>query len=285
MKKLLSLFLAVLMLLSALPMSAFAADTIEEALGEVDIYNGDYRMTYLSMNGIVREQNYTYFKYTTASGAVREVPAYCVNPTTAGVPQTVEPGESIKYIANERATDPKVVGIVSNGYPHRSLSELGLENKYQAFYATKMALWCYLRGTWDISRLTVNPNLTGVEMERAQKMLAAAKTIYARGVAWNSIPEPRLTTEADRSTAYPVTINGVSYKQQVFTITSETWVCDYDINVSFTDPDDVPEGTRIVDMNNSDITAITTSNTGNGYAGKFKVLYPAEAVEGRTGSV
>ena len=35
-------------------------------------------------------------------------------------PQTVGPGESIKYLADETASDPKVVGIISNGYPHRS---------------------------------------------------------------------------------------------------------------------------------------------------------------------
>jgi TQXA domain-containing protein len=44
----------------------------------------------------------------------------------------------------EIGSDPKVVGIVANGYPTRSLGELGLENKYQGYYATKMALWCIL---------------------------------------------------------------------------------------------------------------------------------------------
>ena len=38
-------------------------------------------------------------------------------------------------------------------------------------------------------------------------------------------------------------------------------------------------------MDNNDITTITTSSTGDGYAGKFKVLYPASAVAGKTGSV
>ena len=50
-------------------------------------------------------------------------------------------------------------------------------------------------------------------------------------------------------------------------------------------PDDVPDGTRIVDMNNQDITTITTEGTGDGYAGKFKILYPLESVQGKTGSV
>ena len=40
-------------------------------------------------------------------------------------------------------------------------------------------------------------------------------------------------------------------------------------------------GTRIVDMNNQDITTITTEGTGDGYAGKFKILYPLESVQGK----
>ena len=194
-------------------------------------------------------------------------------------------GESIEYLADEKASDPKVVGIVANGYPTRSLAELGLENKYQGYYATKMALWCYLLSNWDINNLKVNPNLTGVELQRAQKILAAAKDIYARGTAWNEMLSPEVTCTPDRDTAYEVTIDGKQYKQQVFTFWSKTWVCDYSVNVAFSVPDDVPDGTRIVDMNNQDITTITTEGTGDGYAGKFKILYPLESVQGKTGSV
>lgn len=177
------------------------------------------------------------------------------------------------------------MGIIANGYPTRGLSELKLENKYHAYYATKMALWCYLLPNWNINNLKVNPNLTGAELQRARAILAAAKDIYVRGTAWNKIYSPRVTAVPDRDTAYAVTVDGQQYKQQVFTIHSDTWVCNYAIRVAFSDPASVPAGARIVDMNNKDITTITTSGTGDGYGGKFKVLYPAAAVAGKTGSV
>ena len=41
-RRLLSLFLAFVTILSLLPTAAFAASSEEDALGEVDIYNGDY---------------------------------------------------------------------------------------------------------------------------------------------------------------------------------------------------------------------------------------------------
>ena len=287
-RRLLSLFLAFVTILSLLPTAAFAASSEEDALGEVDIYNGDYELGYLAINGTVRKQKYTYFLYESNDGSTKESPAYCVNPNQYGVPQTVGPGESIKYLAEEKASDPKVVGIISNGYPHRSLGELGLENKYQAFYATKMALWCYLIPSWDISNLKVAPGLSGSELDIGNRILAAAKDIYKRGTTYNYMLTPRMTVTADKSTAYPVTIDGQAYLQQVFTVWSETWVYDYDVSVAFSDPDSVdsvPEGTKIVDANNKEITAVTTKYTSDGYAGTFKVLYPAGSVEGQSGNV
>ena len=285
MKKLLSMFLACVLLLGILPTSVFAADSVEEALGEVNIYNGDYELGYLSINGAVKKQTYTYFLYESNDGTTKESPAYCVNPTTPGVPQSVGPGESIKYLAEEKASDPKVVGIISNGYPHRSLGELNLDNKYQAYYATKMALWCYLLPNWNIANLKVAPGLTGSELDIGNRILAAAKDIYKRGTTYNYMLSPRMTVTADKSTAYPVTIDGQAYLQQVFTVWSETWVYDYDVTVSFSDPGSVPDGTKIVDANNNEITAVTTQPTSDGYAGTFKVLYPASSVEGQSGNV
>lgn len=284
-KRLISMLLLVVMVLGMLPATALAASSKEEALGEVNIYNGEQKLSYLSINGRIRELIYTYFNHVDANGKNKEIPAYCVNPNTTGVPQTVGPGESIKYIAKEKGNDPKVMGIIASGYPTRGLSELKLENKYHAYYATKMALWCYLLPNWNINNLKVNPNLTGKELQRAQAILAAAKDIYVRGTAWNKIYSPRVTAAPDRDTAYAVTVDGQQYKQQVFTVHSDTWVCNYAIRVAFSDPASVPAGARIVDMNNKDITTITTSGTGDGYGGKFKVLYPAAAVAGKTGSV
>ena len=75
-------------------------------------------------------------------------------------------------------------------------------------------------------------------MERAEKMLAATKDIYARGIWLTSVPQPNITFTADKEVAYSVTVDGSEYQQQVFTAHSETWVCDYDIAIGFTMPVD-----------------------------------------------
>ncbi|MCR1906264.1 SpaA isopeptide-forming pilin-related protein [Intestinimonas butyriciproducens] len=286
MKRIISILLALSIVLPLFCTSAGAAETPDEALGEVGIFSGGFPMAYLAVNGKVQKQEYTYFLFPdSTSGEMKEIPAYCVNPSQHGVPQTVGKGESIEYLAEERASDPKVVGLVANMYPHRSLQELKLDNLYQAFYAGKIALWCYLIPEWDISKVTVAPGLSGIERERGERLLAAAVDIYNRGMAWGSVPEPRLTTTPDRETAYPVTIDGKAYKQQVFTVTSDTWVCDYAVHIKFQTPNDVPQGARITDMDNKDIDTLLVMPNGGSYNGKFKVLYPAESVQGENGSV
>ena len=285
MKRIISLMLTLAVALSLLILPTGAASTPEEALGEVNIYSGGYSMNYLAVNGRVQTQSYTYFLYRNSVGETQEIPAYCVTPDQYGVPQTVPEGESIRYLAEEKASDSKVVGLVANMYPHRSLAELGLTNKYQAFYAGKIALWCYLIPEWDISDVTVAPGLTGPEREIGESILNAAVKIYTQGTTWTSVAEPQLTTSPDQEAAYPVTIDGAAYRQQVFTVTSPTWVDGQAVNVSFQDGTDVPEGARIVDENNQDITQVKVSNTGDGYKGTFKVLYPEDSVAGQTGSV
>lgn len=211
-KKLLSILLALVIVAGLLPTAALAASPTEGgALGEVDIYNGGDELRYLSINGRVQKFLYTYYNFNSKDGTVKEIPAYCVNPNLYGVPQTVPKGQSIKYLASEKASDPKIMGIVANGYPTRGLYELQLDDKEQAYYATKIALWSYILPNWNISNLKLNPALGESEKATAEKILRAAKDIYSRGTAWDKVYEPNFSVVADRDVAYPITIDGKQY--------------------------------------------------------------------------
>ena len=282
-RRLIALLLSLMTVLSMFPATALAASSEDEALGEVRIFHNGQKVSYLSINGRVREQTYTYYNYEDDNGSTRQIPAYCVNPNTAGVPQTVPAGTSIKYMADQKSNDPKVFGIVASGYPHKSLEDLGLSSVDEGYYATKMALWCYLLDNWDISDLTVNP---GADQAAAQRVLAAAKDIYQTGMYWNTIKAPRITATPDQDKPYPATVDGKEYLQQVYTVESETWVDGGVINISFSDPSSVPEGTRIVGKSGNDITGIfATESTGSGFSGEFTVLIPKDAVTKETSSI
>ena len=281
MKKVITILMLMCFCLNLMPNVSFAAESLDEALGEVSIYNGGSELKYLSVNGAVRPMTYVYFNYVNRLGQTKEIPAYCVNPNDKGVAQVVKQGQSVKYSAADKASDPKIMGIIACGYPTRSLKELGLENAEEAYYATKTALWCYLLSSWDINKTAVNPNLSGTEKAAAERVLAAARDIYTRGTWWDRIYTPKLTVQADQEYAYPVTINGTEYLQQEITVTSETWV-EYYINVAFADETSVPQGTKIVDLNNKETNKITFQSTGNGYSGKFKILYPKNSLNSST---
>ena len=277
-KRLTALLLLVVTLIGMLPGAALAANTPGEALGKIYIYNGGEQLAYLAVNGRVQKLNYVYFEYQSPTGGgAKQIPAYCVNPTTDGVPQAVGTGQSIKYLAQNQATDPKIVGIVGNGYPHRSLEELGLDNVQQAYYATKVALWCYLVPNWSIDKVTIAPGLSEHEQQIAQRLLTAAKDIYNRGSGWTDVLIPGLTVSSDQQNAYEVQINGETYLQQVYTVKSGTWVDGLEISVWF-DGENVPSGMKIVNMQNQEIEKIPVE--GSGYQGQFKVICPKASVSG-----
>ena len=185
-KRISSFLLAVVMLIGLLPTTSFAAGTLEEAMAEVDIYAKNDDLEWLTMNGSVKTQHYTYYNYTSVqTGQTNEIPAYCVDPRLYGVPALVEEGTAIKYSAESIVNDPKVCGIIANGYPHMPLSTLGVNSVDEAYYATKTALWIYLLGNWSLDGLGINPSLSGAEKAAAERVLKATRDIYNRGMTWN----------------------------------------------------------------------------------------------------
>ena len=219
----LSFVLALLMLVSGVPLPAMAASTLEEAMAEVDVYARNTDLNWLTMNGEVKTQWYTYYNYhSEQTGETKEIPAYCVDPRLFGVPAKVSEGTGIKYGAQDTVSDPKITGIISNGYPHMTLNDLGVQTVEEAYYATKTALWIYLIGNWTISGLGINPSLTGADKQAAQRVLSATKAIYQRGMYWSELVSPKLTATPDKPTAYETKINGEDYYQQVFTVDSDS---------------------------------------------------------------
>ena len=179
-KRMISLLLVLVTLLGILPVTSFAAPTLEEAMAEVDVYARSETLDWLTMNGSVKEQHYTYYSYTSPiTNQANEIPAYCVDPRLYGVPALVPEGTPIKYTAPDTVSDPKVCGIIANGYPHEPLSTLKLNTPEEAYYATKTALWIYLLGNWSVNGLGINPN---ADRAAAERVLEATKTIYARGM-------------------------------------------------------------------------------------------------------
>jgi hypothetical protein len=50
------------------------------------------------------------------------------------------------YIRSDKVGDTRYMAILRAGYPHQQFTSLGLESKEEGYYATKLALWMYIRG-------------------------------------------------------------------------------------------------------------------------------------------
>lgn len=283
-RRLFSLLLAVLVLVGTFALPASAAPTLEEAMAEVNVYAKNMDLNWLTMNGSIKTQHYTYYNYTSPiSGETQEIPAYCVDPRLYGVPALVPEGTAIKYSGERLVSDPKVCGIIANGYPHITLETLGVNNVEEAYYATKTALWIYLLDSWSLDGLGINPNLNSADRAAAERVLQATRDIYWRGMQWDSLVSPKLTASADRDTAYPVQVDGQAYYQQIFTVTSDTWAIGQTIGLTL--PENAPSGTKLVDSSNREIEEVPLTTTGDVFQGQFKVLYPADSISGQDGTL
>ena len=85
-KRFLSMLMAIALALGMLPHSAFAAGSVDEALGEVDIYNGGSKFSYLSMNGRVQSFLYTYYNFVLRQSQSLRGPADCCGRRVDQVP-------------------------------------------------------------------------------------------------------------------------------------------------------------------------------------------------------
>lgn len=80
--------------------------------------------------------------YVTYNENGNEYPAYCLNREYHGV------GEENDYSVDltQVLDDVRIWRVITNGYPYKTPSEMGVENEYDAFVATKQAVYSILYG-------------------------------------------------------------------------------------------------------------------------------------------
>lgn len=91
-------------------------------------------------------------------------PAYCLDKTKPGA----EEG-AYTVTVQEAINDVGLWKVIINGYPYKTIEELGVWSKEEAFTATKQAVYCYIHGN--------NPNDYGAIGEAGQRTLNALKQI------------------------------------------------------------------------------------------------------------
>ncbi|MCL2775342.1 MAG: SpaA isopeptide-forming pilin-related protein, partial [Oscillospiraceae bacterium] len=189
-----------------------------------------------------------------------EYPAYCVDPDLPGV---AEEGGTYDVTLSNSEIDSKILGMVLAGYPYKSLSELGLSNDWEGNLATKIAIKAYLKG-WSMSDLTSTD-------DSGARALAAAKLIYAAGIAYTGSQAPAPTVTATATGGNQMTkesVGGVACLVKEYTVTSNVDIKSYTVTL----PANAPAGTKITASD--EMTEKTTFNAGE----KFKLIIPESSV-------
>lgn len=88
----------------------------------------------LKYKGVLVEAGYVQYTYNGVN-----YPAYCLDKTKVGAQEG-----AYNVSVKEAITDVGLWRVIINGYPYKSIQELGVANKEEAFLATKQAVYCYI---------------------------------------------------------------------------------------------------------------------------------------------
>lgn len=116
---------------------SFINSVYATTINSAEIYDGGDCGSLLKYKGIIVKVTYAQYLHNG-----NEYPAYCMDKTKLGVGTT----EPYTVSVQEMITDVGLWRTIVNGYPYKSIQELGVENKQEAFTATKQAIYCYIHG-------------------------------------------------------------------------------------------------------------------------------------------
>jgi uncharacterized surface anchored protein len=295
-RKITAAILAAILLIGATPLTSLASDwgggdTLEDALSELKVGFDGTQLDWLALPtlGVVKLR-YTYFMFINErTGTIDEHPVYCIDPTKGGAYEIVrdigansDGSSTATYIRGDKAGDAKYRGILSAGYPHQQLGSIGLQTREEGYYATKLALWMYIRGS-DPAKLTINPAY-GDSDAAALRVRAAAIAIYNNGVGGSNY-EPNLTLTGKPNSAAKLDADKAYYVQEIEAYSSG-WIGENpsasgDVKLAWESAP--PAGTIVLGSNGEDVTASmnVVMNTVSGKTGRFgkvTVKYPSGAV-------
>ena len=192
--------------------------------------------------------SYIICTYVTHTEAGKEYPAYCLDRELHGV------GEEHNYTVDLTKTldDVRVWRTIINAYPYKTPAELGVENEYDAFVATKQAVYCILYN-WDATSRYRGGDERGTKIANAIKNLVdigrnGTQTPYTAGISTSKVGA--LKSDSEYYTQEFTTNCGANTRSYIITATNG-----------------MPSGAKITNMNNEE------TNTFDGNS-NFKVKIP-----------
>lgn len=246
-KKLISIVSIIVILIGLMPISSKAVVPIDTAY----IYANKKTNGLLMWNGLKIHTHMAVYK---KDG--KEYPAYCMNRELSGV----EIGKSQTVDVKQLVNNVMVWRAIINGYPYKSISELGCNTEEEAYLATKQAVYCMLTNR-DVNEYSAIG-------ESGERTLNALKTIVNNARNSNQTKVSSELTVKEQEKLWKVDNLDNKYISKTFSVTANASMSKYIVNVKNLNI----EGYKLVDQNNKEKTEFANSE-------KFKILIPIQEVK------
>lgn len=182
-----------------------------------------------------------------------EYPAYCLDKRKPGAET-----QSYTVSVDKAINDVGLWRIIINGYPYKTIEELGVQTKEEAFTATKQAVYCYIHGN--------NPaDYQGIGIAGERTLNAMNQILYN---AQNS-------NETKISTTIQINKNNDEWKQdeidkkyvsKTYSISADGTITSYSIALSKENGEDLG-GIKLTNLQNEETNNFQANE-------KFKILIP-----------
>lgn len=246
-KKLISIISIIVILIGLIPISSKAVVPIDTAY----IYANKKTEGLLMWKGLKIHTHLAVYK---KDG--KEYPAYCMNRELPGV----EIGRSQTVDVKQLVNNVMVWRTIINGYPYKSISELGCNTEEEAYLATKQAVYCMLTNR-DVNEYSAIG-------EAGERTLNALKTIVNNARNSNQTKVSSELTVNEQEKLWKIDNLDSSYISKTFSVTANASMSKYTVNVKNLNI----EGYKLVDQNNKEKTEFSNSE-------KFKILIPIQEVK------
>lgn len=245
--KLISIISIIIILMGLIPIQSKAVTPIDTAY----IYANKKTNGLLMWNGL---RIHTHLAVYKKDG--KEYPAYCMDRELPGVEIGVSQTVDVKQIVN----NVKVWRAIINGYPYKSIAELGCNTEEEAYLATKQAVYCMLTNR-DVNEYSAIG-------ESGERTLNALKMIVTNARNSN---ESKVSSELkinEQEKLWKVDNLDNKYISKTFTVTANAGMSKYTVNVKNLNI----EGSKLTDENNNEKTEFESTE-------KFKILIPIQEVK------
>ena len=252
MKKLKKLFIitGVIFIILVLQFCVFYNSVVATQLDSANIYMVGDCGSLLRYKGVEVKVSYVQYTYEGVN-----YPAYCLDKTKPGA----ENG-AYTVSVNSMIQDVGLWRRIINGYPYKSIEELGVANKEEAFTATKQAIYCYIHGN--------NPADYTPIGEAGERTLRAMHQIIAQAQSSSETKISNYIELKDEDVNWKVDDIEKNYISKVFSILSDAQIQDYSIYFQ----ENTIDGIKITNLQNTLKNEFQPDE-------KFKILIPIESLK------